>query len=258
MSHNIFDYRDIDQTDLETKFNIGSLTNGDSFRESENIPTFDGEKLRFQSPWLYAPFGWGQYNTLTLSSFSNRSFPLDNNEDKKSFRRFLSNVGDAVKQHVSSQPNPDMLSTSLSTPVQYNEQFGNFQYRFPIAKKFINKDGEFEGRVFKSTNVKDLEYAPSTIKAITGKSYVSFVGYIGRVTQNKNAVRYRVIIEQICWFPLEGLASSEEEELANDSNMFLNVPSLRKKRKVTVSTTQQSKKVKGVDVDYKEENSTQV
>lgn len=234
MSRSIFNYRDITYDDLQNNFKIGELTDGDSFRESKTIPTYKEQKLRFQSPWLYCPFGWGQYNTLTLSSFSNRSFPLDNSSDKKDFREFLNNLSKKVQSYISDKINPDMLSTTVANPVEYKEQFGNFQYRFPIQKKYFNNNGEFEGKVFKSTDPDNLEYCPSSIKAIHGKSYASFVGYIGKITQSKNMIRYRIIIEQIHWFPLDGLITTEEEELSNDSNLFLNVPSL-KKRNVTVT-----------------------
>ena len=216
----LFDYREISSDDLETKFEIGEFNDGDSYRKTKNTPKFEGEKLRFNSPWLYSPFGWGKYNTLVLSSFSRRSFPLDNPSDKKKFRRFLDNVCKKVGSHVSNIDNPDFLSQSVSSPVQYNEQFENFQFKFPISNDFFDNNNNFEGKVFKSTNHEDPEFVPSNIKAIEKGSYVSFVGYIGKIHQSKHAVRYRVIIEQIHWMKCND-AKEEREELSTSTNLFL-------------------------------------
>lgn len=233
MSQQIFDYREISKEQLKEHFQIGDFGDGDSFRQSKEIPVYQNKKLRFNSPWLYSPFGWGKYNTLTLSSFSKRTFDLDNPNNKKCFRRFLKNIGGLVEEQVSTLDNPDFLSTSFTHCVQYNEQYGNFQFRFPIPKKYFDADGNFEGKVFKSTNPENLEYSPSSVKAIEPKSYVSFVGYIGRVSQSKKTVRYRVVIEHIHWIPCSDEVE-EKETITTSSNLFLNVPSL-KKRKIVVN-----------------------
>jgi hypothetical protein len=264
--HKVFDFRDIDYESIEEHFDIGEMTDCDTYRESESIPTFKGEKLRFQSPWLYCPFGWGQYNTLVLSSFSNRSFPLDHSADKKKFRGFLKCLDKYVQQYVKQLKNPDMLSTTISSHISYNDQYQNFQYRFPIQKKFLDSEGNFEGKVFKCTSTENPEYQPSSVKAIEGKSYASFVGYIGKVSQSRNTTRYKVIIEQIAWFPLDKFIVNEKEELACDTNMFMNVPTFSsKKRKASsdkdqaVQDTKDTKKTKNssetsddinVDVEY--------
>ena len=114
-------------------------------------------------------------------------------------------------------------------------------------KEYFDADGNFEGKVYKSTNLDNPEYLPSTIKAIEGKSYLSFVGYIGNVVQRKNSAYYKFIIEQIHWMPAGGI--QEKEEIITSTNLFLNVPSLSTKRKVIVASTNAPENVK---VEYDE------
>lgn len=241
-SHTIHDYRDIDAKSLQKDFHIGTMSDCDSYRESEIIPTYQGNKLRFKSPWMHCPFGWGQYNTIVLSSQSNRAFPWDVPADKKKFRAFFTALDQFIQHEVGKLPNPDMLSMTISSHVTYNEQFNNFQYKFPIQKKFIDANGNFEGKVFKCTNIDNPEYIPSSVKDIESKSYVSFVGYVGKVTQSRNTIRYKIIIEQICWFPINNFVNDEQEELLCDVNMFLDLPTLTSSKKRTTPTN--------IDVEY--------
>lgn len=249
----LFDFRSFSNSselskDLEENLKFSEFTDSNPSRETE-IPLYKGEKLRFLSPWLHCRFGWGgEYNTLSLTSYSDRSFPLDDNSDKRKFKMFLESLGDTVRNYVHSQPNPDNLSTDVINPVTLDSKYNVYKYQFPISREYLDSTGEFEGKVFKSTNVDSLEYKNSSIKAIGQKCYVQFVGFIGKVVQNTNNVRYRVVVEQIHWFPIPESAKSESAQLENSSNLFLNVPNLGK-RKVVANTTE-NKSDAGVEVEY--------
>ena len=246
----VFNFRDISDSDLQQHFQIGDFTNSDPSRESKETPTYKGAKLRFTSPWLYCRFGWGgQYNTISLSTYANRSFPLDddeNNDDKKTFRQFLFMVETQIRAQLLNSENPDKLSYNLVSPITFDEKFNTYKFQFPIPKSHLNGDGEFEGQVFKSTDYENPEFAKSSLKDIQPKSYISFVGHIGKITQNKTNVRYRVVIEQIHWMPVTD--AHNEEAIGSETNLFLNVPKLSK-RKVTGSLIEQN-----VDIDYNEYN----
>lgn len=239
-----FNFKNIELSDLQEHFQIGELTKGDSnFRETKKIPTYEGETLRFRTPWMFSRFGWGgKYNTLTVQSSSKGKFPLDDPASKKQFRRFLMNLGTVVEQHVTTQPNPNNLNLSWSKQVVYDENYGYYKYYFNIPKSHIDAEGEFEGKVFKSTNVEDPDFTPSSLKAIEPNSYIELFGYIGKITQSKNAIRYNIVVEQIHWYSgSQFIEKTEDEKITNNTNLFLNVPTSSKKRKVTVK------------VDYKED-----
>jgi hypothetical protein len=169
-----FDYREIDRTDLEEHLDIGELTEGDkNSRQSKNIASYQGEKLRFRTPWMFSRFGWGgKYDSLTVQSSSKGKFPLENSGDKKSFRRFLEALGEVVEKRVMEQPNPNNLNISLSKPFSYDSDYGYYKYYFNFPKRHFDAEGEFEGKVFKSTNTDEPELNPSSIKAIGASSYV--------------------------------------------------------------------------------------
>ena len=238
MSVSFSDYRDIDQQELEKHFDIGEFTEGDvNSRQTKNIATYNGDKLRFRSPWMFSRFGWGgKYETLTVQSSSKGKFPLDNNSDKKSFRRFLNNLGEIIEKRVMEQPNPNNLNVSLTKQFSYDSDYGYYKYYFNIPKKHIDADGEFEGKVFTSTDTTDPELNPSSIKSISPNSYVEVIGYIGKITQTKNCIRFNIVIENIHWMPGNAfLEKTEEEKISNSSNLFMNVPSIKKKRKIAVN-----------------------
>lgn len=250
----VFNFRDISDSDLQQHFQLGDFTNSDPSRETKEVPTYKGAKLRFTSPWLYCRFGWGgQYNTISLSTYSIRSFPLDdndNNDDKKTFRQFLHMVETHIRNQLLKVENPDKLSYNLQSPITFDEKFNTYKFQFPIPKSHLNSDGEFEGQVFKSTNYENFEFAKSSLKDIQPKSYISFVGHIGKITQNKTNVRYRVVVEQIHWMPATD--AQNEEVIGSETNLFLNVPKLSK-RKVTGSLDMEEKNDE-LDIDYKEYN----
>jgi hypothetical protein len=234
----VFNYRDISSQDLDENLDMGEFTDGDvSSRQTKNIPTFNGEKLRFVTPWMFSRFGWGgKYDTITLQSSSKGKFPLDNSLDKKQFREFLNNIGTTVEKSVMEKPNPNNLNLSLSKQFSYDEKYGYYKYYFNIPKKHFDSEGEFEGMVFKSNDPVSPDRTPSSIKAIANNSYIEMVCYIGKITQTKSCVRYNIVVEQIHWCPGNGyIEKTEDEKIANNVDLFTNVPSL-KKRKVTVHT----------------------
>lgn len=237
--YKVFDYRDLDLEELQEHFDIGDFTDGDSnSRQTKNIPTFQGEKLRFQVPWMFSRFGWGgKFDTITLQSSSKGKFPLDSSVDKKKFRQFLNNVGTVVEKSVMEEPNPHNLNLSLSKQYSYDEQYGYYKYYFNFPKRHFDAEGEFEGKVFKSRDPESPDCTPSSIKAIGNNSYIEMICYIGKVTQTKNCIRFNIVVEQIHWCPgNDFLEKTEEEKITSNVNLFMNVPALKKKRKVTVHT----------------------
>ncbi len=249
MSANVFDYRAIveeGEAGLNENFEIGEMTNSDPMRESKDMPRYKGEFLRFATPWMFCRFGYGgQYNSIMLSTQSHREFTLEDESDKKTFKQFVHLLETNIKNHVVAQPNPDMLSTNMGSLVTYDEKYSTYKYNFFFPKKHLDKDGEFQGKVFKSTNLKDPEYSPSSIKAIEENSYVQLIGYIGKISQSKTGIRFHVVVEQVAWFPLVGINAAKEEIITGTTNMFLNVPCLGK-RKVKA----QAQEPEQVDTDY--------
>lgn len=233
----VFNYSDIEPEEIEKDFHIGEFADGDVFRETINIPTFKGQKLRFESPWLNSSFDWGLYNTLTLTSRSTSLFPHYNKDEIHRFRIFLNTITNKVQKWVDVQPNPDFLNTRVISPVEYKEQYSIFQFRIPIQKKFFDANGEFEGLVLKTTNIQENLMTRSSITEIKKNSYLKFIGYIGKVYQTKNSTRYRINVEQIHWVPsiLYDQRIQEEELLTTDYNMFMNTPMLLNDRKVSLS-----------------------
>lgn len=232
-----FDYRDIDLEELQEHFHIGEFTEGDNnSRQTKTIPTFHGKKLRFNTPWMFSRFGWGgKYNTLTVQSYSKGKFPFEKSSEKKQFRHFLEHVGSVVEKHVVDQPNPNNLNLALSKPFNYDNDYNYYKYYFNIPKRHFDSEGEFEGKVVKSTNVDDPELIDSSIKAIEPNSYVQLVGYIGKITQTKNAIRFNIVVQQIHWFPGNTFVEqTEKETIASNTNFFLNIPTTTRKRKVNV------------------------
>jgi hypothetical protein len=243
MANKLVDYRDIDREDLNTHFDIGHFTDGDSkSRQTKTIPTYQGEMLQIKVPWMFSRFGWGgKYDTLTLQSSSKGKFPKDSSKDKKSFRHFLENLASVIEEKVVEQPNPHNLSTSVKKQFEFDQNYHYYKYYFNFSKKYFDGDGEFEGQVFRSDDPENPEYTPSSIKAIKPNSYVEMVAYIGHIVQTQNCIRFNIVVKNINWCPgNQFLEKTEEEKLGGNVNLFMNVPSITKKRKVNVN------------VDYKE------
>jgi len=239
MANSVSNYRDITLDGLEQNLDFGEFTDGDTTsRQTKNIPTYNGQKLRFVTPWMFSRFGWGgKYDTITLQSSSKGKFPLDNSFDKKQFRQFLNNLGTVVEKHVTKMPNPNNLNLSLAKQYSYDEKYGYYKYYFNIPKKHFDAEGEFEGMVFKSNDTESPERTPSSIKAIPNNSYIEMVCYIGKITQTKTGIRYNIVVEQIHWMPGDAyVEKTEDEKLTNNVDLFMNVPSIQKKRTVTVHT----------------------
>lgn len=248
----IFDYRDIEKNDLEKHLHISEFTEGDAnSRETKKLPTYQNETLRFVSPWMFCKFGWGgKYDLLTLQSSSKANFPLENKQDKDQFREFLNNIGNVIENHVNELPNPNNLNTSLTKPFSYDEKYHYYKFTLGLPKRHFDADGEFEGNVYKSTDPKIPEMKKTSIKALQPNTFVQFVGYLGHIVQTRNCIRYHIVVQELHFMPADPyIQKTEEEKVSSNTNFFLNVPSLKKKRNINVDIEYNNNKTNKNDDD---------
>lgn len=245
MSNHFVDFQNIDLQDLENDLDIGNFTEGDiKSRQTTDIPTFQGQLLQFKVPWMFSRFGWGgKYDTLTLQSTSRGKFPIENKDEKNSFRNFLDNLSSVIEDKVNQKPNPHNLSTALKKQFEYDREYKYDKYYFNFSKKHFDGEGEFEGQVFKSDDPENPQYERSSIKAIPNNTYIEMVGYIGHISQTKNAIRFNIVVKMINWCPgNQFLEKTEEEKIRGSVNLFMNIPA---------STSTKKRKV-NVNIDYKD------